>query len=219
MSEGHEGTREPSGARRTRRARWQQWRSERGAALVEAAIVLPVVLTLLLGVMEFGFIWKDDLAIANGVHTAVRIGAADGSAQYADYDILQQLKSGTTALPTGAVIAVIVWEANANNTVPTSCTALIGSDANPNASSGVSGLCNYYRGTDVTGLTQASFTNSCTTGPDHYWCPSSRLHVLSGSAVPDLVGVYIRINHNYVTRILGTSRTLSDQAIMRIEPQ
>ena len=210
MSERYETNKE-----RRRRPR-TGWRSQRGAVLAEAAIVLPVVLTLLLGVMEFGFIWKDDLAIANGVHTAVRIGAADGSAQYADYDILQQIKSGTSALPSNAVQGVIVWEANTLTTVPAACTALIGGASTGIANAGTSVYCNYYSGTDVAGLTQASFTNSCATGPDHWWCPSSRLHHLADP--PDLVGVYIKIKHNYVTGILGSWRYLSDQAIMRIEP-
>ena len=53
-------------------------REERGSVLVEAALVLPVVLTLLLGVMEFGFIWKDKLAVSSAVRSGVRIGSYDG---------------------------------------------------------------------------------------------------------------------------------------------
>ena len=214
--------------RRCRPASWlRRLRSgepgERGAVLAEAAIILPVVLTLILGVMEFGFIWKDDLAIANGVHAAARIGAASGSDQYADYNILQQIKSGTSGLPSNAIIGVIVWEANTITTVPPSCTALIGSDSSPNPSSGIANsgtgvYCNYDRGSDVTGLAKTAFLNSCFSGPDHWWCPQSRVTTFNSTTTPDFVGVYIRINHNYVTRILGTSRTLTDQAIMRIEP-
>ena len=194
-----------------RRRAYQGWRGQRGAVIAEAAIVLPVVLTLILGVMEFGFIWKDDLTIANGTRSAVRIGAADGKAQYADYDILQQIKSATTALPANVIQQVVVWEANSQTSVPSNCVApAIATNG------GVTGLCNTYTGTDVTTLTQASFTNSCTTGPDHFWCPSSRLNTQAGP--PDYVGVYIRINHAYVTKILGSSRTLADSSIMRIEP-
>src|SRR4051812_24738316 len=87
--------------------RWAEWCSQRGAVLAEAAIVLPIVLTLFLGIFEFGFIWKDDLAIANGVHSAVRVGAADGKAVAADYDIIQQIKTAT-GLPADSILGVIV---------------------------------------------------------------------------------------------------------------
>jgi len=177
--------------------------------------VLPVILTLILGVMEFGFIWKDDLALANATRSAARVGAAAGKDQYADYNILQQIKSGTNALPNGVIQQVIVWEANTTTTPPTACKNVVGSG-------GVAQLgppavyCNVYTGNDVATLATGSFINSCLSGPDHFWCPSSRLNTQAGP--PDYVGVYIKINHQYVTKILGTSRTLSDSSIMRVEP-
>jgi len=183
--------------------------------------VLPVVLTLFLGIFEFGFIWKDDLAIANGVHSAVRVGAADGTNQYADYDIIQQLKTAT-GLPSTAIRGVIVWKADtgSNAKVPQGCKDLVGQPSQGlSAAGGV--LCNYYSSVDVQNASSTTrdtmFTAACT-GLDSTWCGSTRNNSLAGPG-PDLVGVYVQINHNYVTKIFGTSRTMSDQAVMRIEPQ
>jgi Flp pilus assembly protein TadG len=48
------------------------WQAERGAALVESAIILPVFLTLVGGVYEFGFfLYQEQLATA-GVRDAAR---------------------------------------------------------------------------------------------------------------------------------------------------
>jgi Flp pilus assembly protein TadG len=54
--------------------RWVKlfWQAERGAALVESAIILPVFLTLVGGVYEFGyFLYQEQLATA-GVRDAAR---------------------------------------------------------------------------------------------------------------------------------------------------
>src|SRR3954454_11376821 len=98
-------------------------RGQRGAVLVEAALVLPSVLTLLLGLVEFGFIWKDELTISNATRSAARVGSADGKNAASDYDMLQQIKSSVGALPggTATIQRVIVWKANTSSSVPTEC--------------------------------------------------------------------------------------------------
>ncbi|HEX8463821.1 MAG TPA: TadE/TadG family type IV pilus assembly protein [Abditibacterium sp.] len=47
----------------------------RGSGLVEFALVCPVLITLLLGIMEFGLLARDNLTLAN----AAREGARSGS--------------------------------------------------------------------------------------------------------------------------------------------
>src|SRR5688572_18458242 len=85
----------PSSVRRRRSATGERrasrsgWRGQGGAVLVEAALVLPVILTLMLGIMEFGLIFKDTLTIANGTRAGARIGSSDGQSTLADYDILK----------------------------------------------------------------------------------------------------------------------------------
>ena len=48
------------------------WQAERGAALVEAAIMLPVFLTLVGGVYEFGFFLYQEQLVTTGVRDAAR---------------------------------------------------------------------------------------------------------------------------------------------------
>lgn len=48
------------------------WNAERGAALVESAIILPVFLVLVGGVYEFGFYLYQEQLITSGVRDAAR---------------------------------------------------------------------------------------------------------------------------------------------------
>src|SRR2546425_10446549 len=50
-------------------------RNRRGAALVEFSLVLPLLMLLLLGVMEFGMIMHDFLTLAHSVREGVRSAA------------------------------------------------------------------------------------------------------------------------------------------------
>jgi Flp pilus assembly protein TadG len=52
-----------------------RWRRERGAVAVEFALVLPILLSLVFGIIQFGFI----LAQQNALNGAVRTGARYGS--------------------------------------------------------------------------------------------------------------------------------------------
>ncbi|WP_420372033.1 TadE family protein [Pedococcus badiiscoriae] len=50
---------------------------DRGAAAVEAAIVTPLILLIVFGIMEFGMVFKDTLTVS----TSVRAGARTASAE------------------------------------------------------------------------------------------------------------------------------------------
>jgi Flp pilus assembly protein TadG len=51
-------------------------RSERGAAIVEAAIILPVIVMLTFGALEVGFALSDASGLRSSVRSGARIGAA-----------------------------------------------------------------------------------------------------------------------------------------------
>ena len=50
-------------------------RSERGQAMVETAIVMPVLLLVLLGLIQFGLLFRDYLALVDAVRVGARAGA------------------------------------------------------------------------------------------------------------------------------------------------
>lgn len=45
---------------------------DRGSALVETALVAPILVTLLCGVVEYGIIYVDDISLQNSARSAVR---------------------------------------------------------------------------------------------------------------------------------------------------
>lgn len=50
-------------------------RSERGATLVEAAFVFPVLVTLILGIVDFGFAFNDTISLRQGTREGARQAA------------------------------------------------------------------------------------------------------------------------------------------------
>jgi hypothetical protein len=55
--------------------RGRQRRFDRGASLVEAAMVLPLLVALLCGIIDFGFLFSRQLTARNGAHFAARAAA------------------------------------------------------------------------------------------------------------------------------------------------
>jgi Flp pilus assembly protein TadG len=187
-------------------------RRERGAALTEFAIIVPVIAMLLCGLVEFGFAWQDKMTTESAVRAGARTGSSVGSARLADYSIIQGVKSALNDIGLGNVQYVVVYKSTTSDgKVPAACSG--------SAPTSQSGLCNVYTGAQLTSLTQASFsgTTSCgATAPDRYWCPTDREDVQSSGT--DFVGVWVKASHPTVTKFFGSSITMTASAVMRIEP-
>ena len=64
-------------------------RNERGVAMVEAALVFPLVMLLILGILESALMFRTYLSATNASNGGARVGSIDGQATFTDYDILQ----------------------------------------------------------------------------------------------------------------------------------
>ncbi|MFZ5642259.1 MAG: TadE/TadG family type IV pilus assembly protein [Bacillota bacterium] len=71
-------------------------KSERGQAMVELALVLPVLLVLFMGVIEFGRIYHSYLMITNASREGARVAILGGS----DADIAARVTQSTAGLDT-----------------------------------------------------------------------------------------------------------------------
>lgn len=76
-------------------------RSERGATMVEFAIVVSLFLALLFVTIDFGMAFRTKLIVDSGVQAAARVGAGVGNNVDVDLYVLDEFLDGLAALPNG----------------------------------------------------------------------------------------------------------------------
>ncbi len=54
------------------------WRSERGAELIEFAMVMPILILLLAGIFDFGMMFRSLEAVTNAAREGARVGVLPG---------------------------------------------------------------------------------------------------------------------------------------------
>ena len=186
---------------------------ERGAVLVEFAFVLPLLALLGFGVMEFGFAHQDKMAVQTAARTGVRVGSAAGDTADADKSALLGVGSVLTDIGLDNVDWIVIYESStADGAVPTACT-------NPPMS--VTGSCNAYTGAQlqqvVDGSAPAAWFGCGLSALDRFWCPTGRQTVQAVGA--DYVGVWIQATRPMLTGFFGSTMTITDRGVMRLEPQ
>jgi hypothetical protein len=200
----HDGTRTASGVGGARRR-------ERGSTLVEAAIITPVFFLLIFGIIEVGGAYKDKLALSNAVTSGARTGSAAADDGLADYNILHAVEKGLSAAPRSSIQYIVIFNAGGPDGVPaTSCKSGIPVD----------GKCNVYTPADFD-EDQAHFGCKIAYDLDRFYCPSTRkvaLTVANGGP-PDVIGVWIKMQHAYYTKFIAESVTLTDQSVITVEPR
>ncbi len=196
----------------------QSRRGERGTALVEAAFVTPLFLILIFGIMEFGFLFRNYLTVANTTREASRTASVSGSSGEADYLTLRSAEHAFAAWGVENISMLVIYHADGpDDTVPAGCLVASGS------------TCNRYTENEFSlSLNNADGSN----GPyfrcepsavDRFWCPGDRKTGLTDtdSGFPDgpaYIGVYVEAEHEYITGFFGSTATLKDDRIIRIEP-
>ena len=67
---------------------------ENGAALVEFAVIAPLLMILIFGIVEMGLAFRDRLTVSSAVQSAARIGSVLGTENEADFATLQAITAG-----------------------------------------------------------------------------------------------------------------------------
>lgn len=198
-------------------------RSERGAALVELAMVVPILLLLSLGTFDLGMAWRTDIAVSNAARAAARVPASLGAADTADFAGLVALGTALGPQITGEVERVVIFKANGSTgKVPSTCLTASALTSGGNSA----GVCNVYSkgelqyALDHPNSPPTGYTGVCPgSRRDRFWCAPGRAHtqVLGGTGL-DYVGVHVVLQHTTATRMFAQHFTLADTAVMRIEP-
>jgi len=172
--------------------------SERGAVLVEAAIIMPLVLLITFGMIEFSSAYQSSSAATASARTAARTASAEALlANYAT-DAAAAAATALKTVPADEPLEMWVYRAN------------------------------------TAGYPESGGFSTCSTNCIKYtWLSASRTFDTahpSGGGWPstvqnacntanwDSVGVYVKLNHKFLTKLFGASITLADHAVFRLEP-
>jgi Flp pilus assembly protein TadG len=171
--------------------------------MVEMAVVLPLLLLLVVGAIEFGLLFHERLTVASAASSAARTGATMGTRAEADYAILQALEAGLyDQVDTSVLIQVEIFEANPINGSKTG---------------------NFDRYAYVPGATGCKWSpcpDVAADGPQGSWTPDTRDTLLepSGGGL-DVLGVEIVYHHDAVSGMIpGIDRNVTERALIRLEP-
>ncbi len=186
----------------------------RGSVLVEFAFLLPFLALMAFGVVEFGLAWQDRMTVQASTRAGARVGSAAGATSDADKSLLLGLGSVIDELGLSNVDWVLVYKSTAaDGAVPAACTSP--------APHSVSGSCNAYSGSQlsqIVGGTAPSSWFGCGGGSlDLSWCPAGRQTIHATGT--DYLGVWVRARHPMLTGFFGSVLTITDRAVMRLEPQ
>lgn len=182
------------------RIRQTRGEGDGGQTLVEFALVLPIFITLLMGVVEFGFMYNNILTVQfaarQGVSVAAEVGGEDGS----DCAILKAVELALqTPINHSDVQAVEIFESDANG-------------------DRISGKYNRYVRTGTLDCPGTGTDQPYTLSGSEGYPQTSRGDSLAEGL--DLIGVKIDFTYHGLTPI-GAGRTwgVSDGATLRIEPK
>lgn len=160
--------------------------NERGAAIVEFALVAVVLFIIIFGLIEGGLLVRARNAVRSAADEGARRGAIAANQESADWQILQQLRV-RGALTSSRINYVVVFAARDSTDTPTA-TCLAGTP--------VTDVCNVYEREEFE-LPSSSF--GCTDpNLDANWCPTDRAQ---DSAAFEYIGVYINATYKGLTGV------------------
>jgi hypothetical protein len=174
--------------------------SERGATLVEMAIVMPLLLLLVIGMLEIGLAFRSFLTVSAAARDGVRVAALAGNDPTADCFVLQEVGS---VLGPGGIIdglqQVEIFKASPG-----------------------SGLA---EGTNVYTLNSGGDPTDCAdwSGSDDGYPQTSR-QTISGAGSSgrlDIIGVRVVVDESWITGLypFTGSYEVDERAISRLEPE
>lgn len=178
---------------------WAFLRSrEDGAALVEFAIVIPVLLLIIVGLAEFGLGFKDMLSVSSATREGARVASAVGNDGAADCVIVEAAAASLSGIDIDDIRELWIYKASPSGS--------------PTAEKQV------FRpavGTDDPAILVCS--DGWVQLENNY--PPAGRNITVGNL--DLVGVRIIFDHTWATQVppFTGSEVWTDDTIMRMEPR
>jgi TadE-like protein len=184
-------------------------RDERGSVIVEAAIIVPLLIMLTFGAIEYGLAFRDSAAVASSTRAGARVasaltgdpppeGALDGVPEFAvnaKLSVSDSLKDLTHSSPQ----TLIIYKA----------------DDDGNAQGGFGDTCSecYVYSWNAGSKTWTGPTNN----PSRWYTDSEELADACSGTLP-AIGVFVRAEHQFITKLFGPSRSYEHKTVIRAEP-
>lgn len=202
------------GSRPTERLGAEPQASDAGAVLLEAALALMVVVTLVVGVSRVSGSWGSETSTDRLAARAVRVAASVGQVQVSDLDILVLVGAG---LGEATLERILIYRPAGPDGAPSaSCAALRPAGSAP---AGVDGWCVAYGPEHLAaGASGRAPLESCAVGAwDESWCPASRR---SENGAVGWVGVLVEVRPRLggTWDATGPSGVSSAQAVAALDP-
>jgi hypothetical protein len=175
-------------------------RRERGATIVEAAIVFPLLFLVIFAVVEFGLAFKDWLTVSHAAREGARAGATYGDDIAADYLILQDIGRH---LGPASIVVQDVKIYNAENGTGQEY------DFTPGANCAGSDCC------DWTPCPNPDLPSPPYATPIGF-PPTSRDVAIPGTS---FLGVEVTYDHQWITGLFGGTTTFTSTVEYHLEPQ
>lgn len=205
-----------------------------GTALIELALVLPFFFAVTMGIMEIGFMTKNNITLTTALRLSTRADAQAMSftdRRYADYDALDMFRSMAAEQKSTNLVRLVIYKpTNSAGAAPGTCLTVTPQVGTGGSGVGSTGNCNVFGKDQLaalgTGTTKTdrfgatSATATCDSNDwDRFWCPvgTSRDNQLLGGL--DSICFYAEYTYTYVTKVIpGNTRKVTDKACMQVEP-
>lgn len=171
---------------------------DRGTALVETVLILPVLIIVVFGIIEWSSAYHDSSVTADAARAGGRVAAAQALNSAYATNAAQSVSSALRSLPSTEPQEMWVYKANSNGYPGT------GTDF---SSCGTN--CIKY-------LWLPASKQFDTANPQGNGWPASSQNVCTDPF--DELGIYVKIKHSFITNLFGATVSLDDHSVFRLEP-
>jgi len=170
---------------------------ERGATLIEASLVMPIMIMIMIGTMELGLAFKDYLTVSFAGREAARVGALAGNDSDADCHIITAAMDGLGGR-TQNLVGIQIFQAD------------------PDTGARLIGKTNTWV---LAGTDPYDCANDWTI--TEKWPATTRETAFGPTSELDIIGVRIGYTHNWITGFppFNGSFMVDEQTITRMEPE